>query len=171
TRGADDVVVSWLPARTPRSAQGFSSSRWISSHHTVMAVSIAITMAVIIALTSSASDALPALAERRRVTSRRLVLRNVVLVLAGDAVVVRPAVDDRQLRPPVAVHRRRVRRLPFERRRLPRVRLRPLAAHQAVGDVDDEDHLRRRDDDRGDGDRLVDRGGRRRDEIARAVRV
>src|SRR5690606_32856495 len=120
TRGADDVVVSWLPARTPRSAQGFSSSRWISSHHTVMAVSIAITMAVIIALTSSASDALPALAERRRVTSRRLVLRNVVLVLAGDAVVVRPAVDDRQLRPPVAVHRRRVRRLPFERRRLPR---------------------------------------------------
>src|SRR5216117_3591215 len=65
--------------------------------------------------------------------SRRLVLRPVVLGAVRDAVLVGPAVDDRQLGP-VAVGRRRLGR-PLQRVRSPRVLLGFRAADQAVDEV------------------------------------
>jgi hypothetical protein len=46
TFGADDVTVSWLVGITPCFVHGFSRRRCTNSHHTVMAVSIAMNMAV-----------------------------------------------------------------------------------------------------------------------------
>src|SRR5581483_5971347 len=67
----------------------------------------------------------PSMAPRRaRNGARRAVLREVVLGQAGDAVLVRPAVDGRDRRAPVAVRRRGGGR-PLERVRLPRVALGP----------------------------------------------
>ena len=56
----------------------------------------------------------------------RYVLRNEIFFGAGHAVIVRPAVDHRQLAAPIAMRRRRLRRLPFERCRAPRIAARRL---------------------------------------------
>src|SRR5690606_10201928 len=85
TRGALGST-SVLVGTSPCSAHGFSLSRCTSSHHAAIAVSIAITMAVIM----GGYPPRPCLDGRRRGrVSRRLVLRDVVLAFAGHAVVVR----------------------------------------------------------------------------------
>src|SRR4029434_2400902 len=55
--------------------------------------------------------------EARRLPARRRVLRDEVVGGARNAVIVGPAIDDRQRGTEIAVLRRRVWRLPFERRR------------------------------------------------------
>ena len=95
----------------PASSQGFDISLWRDSHQAAMTPSPA----------RKQDDDAHAGRFSSRPRRRRLVLRDEVLAAPGHAVVVGPAIDDRQLLAPVAVPRRRLRRLPFERRRAPRV--------------------------------------------------
>ena len=73
------------------------------------------------------------------------ILRQEIRVRARYAVIVCPAVDDGQGRTPVAVVRRRVRCLPLQSRRAPRIVTRFFAVPQAPDDVDDKDDLEYRD--------------------------
>ena len=85
----------------------------------------------------------------------RLVLHHVVRRGVGVAVLVRPAVDLRDLAGPVAVRRRRGRR-PLQAVRLPRVLAGLLALERAPEEVHEEDELRGAQDEGADGDELVD---------------
>src|SRR3546814_4040673 len=53
--------------------------------------------------------------------ARRLGLRDEVGFRTRNAIVIGPAIDDRTLRAPVAMRRRRIGRLPFQRGRAPGV--------------------------------------------------
>src|SRR5437879_7158622 len=93
-----------------------------------------------------------------RVTShglRRNILRNEILWRAWHAVVVSPAIDHRELRPPIAMSRRRLRRLPFQRRRAPGIAVGLGTFEEAPDHVVKEKELRDADDQRGDGDDLI----------------
>ena len=79
------------------------------------------------------------------------------LLHARHAVVVGPAIDDRQLLAEVAVRRRRVRRLPLQRGGVPRVAAGRPAAEVAADQVVEEQHLRGADDQRGERDSHVQR--------------
>src|SRR3546814_4185324 len=65
----------------------------------------------------------------------RLGLGNEVARRAGHAVIIGPAMDDRQARAPIAVRGRRVRRLPFERGGAPRIGI-SLGAFEQAPDQD-----------------------------------
>src|SRR3970282_343119 len=164
TFGADDVRPSWLPEMTPCTVQGLSRRRCTMSHQTVTPSKRPIARPVIMGAYSRLTDA-------RLAWLGRVILRNEILIRARHAVVIRPAVDDGELRPPIPVHGGRIRRLPLERRRAPRIRVGCLAFQQAVDDVDEEDELRRRDEDRGDRDSCVDVVRGLRDEVGLAVRI
>ena len=76
----------------------------------------------------------------------RVVLREEILLRAGHAVVIGPAIDDWHFLAPVAVRRRRFRRLPLKRRRAPRIAAGLPAMADAPEQVEQEDHLREADD-------------------------
>src|SRR5947209_7625547 len=73
--------------------------------------------------------------------TRRLVLRYEILGGAGYAVIVGPAIDHRQLFAKVAVLRRRVGRLPFQRCGAPGVATRRLAVEITPDQVVNEHQL------------------------------
>ncbi len=86
-----------------------------------------------------------------------IVLRDEIFRRTRHAVVIGPAIDDRHLLAPVAVRRRRCRRLPFEGCRAPRISARILAVAQAPEQVEQEYQLREADDQRGHADEGVER--------------
>src|SRR6266700_8004332 len=93
------------------------------------------------------------------------VLRDEILFGAGHAVVVGPAVNDRQSLAPVAMYGRRIGCLPFERRGLPRVAARGLALEERPDQVEQEHQLHGGDEQSGYGDPLVYGMSRRRNEL------
>src|SRR6185295_11264543 len=94
-------------------SQGFAVSLRTNSHQPAMPAATSTNMMVM--LTSSHSG-LVCLHHRR---IERLVLRDEIVPGARHAVVIGPAIDNRQMRTPVAMLGGRVRRLPFERGRIP----------------------------------------------------
>src|SRR5215470_8736070 len=86
----------------------------------------------------------------------RYVLGNEILGSARYAVVVSPAINDGQFRAPVAVYRRRVWRLPLERRRPPWIAGRLLPVEVARDHVVEKNHLRRSHDQRRRSDKDVE---------------
>src|SRR5689334_551759 len=85
---------------------------------------------------------------------RRRRLRQPVFRRFGRAVLVRPPVDGRPCRPPVAVRRRRGRR-PLQRVAVPRVQGRLLAREDAPDEVHEERDLAEAEPDGPDGDEDV----------------
>src|SRR5882724_9749819 len=69
------------------------------------------------------------------------VLRDEILFGAGHAVVVGPAVNDRQSLAPVAMYGRRIWRLPLERRGPPGVAARGFALEERPDQVEQEHQL------------------------------
>src|SRR5689334_12279305 len=86
----------------------------------------------------AASGRLQAMRRCLRHLIRWHVLRQVILGSAGNAVVIGPAIDHRRLLAPVAMPGRHLRRLPFERRRVPRVSFRLPAVPDAPDQVEEE---------------------------------
>ncbi len=64
---------------------------------------------------------------------RRLILGDEIPCCAGHAIVIGPAIDDREFLAPVAMCRRRLRRLPLERGRVPRIAAGVLARATGSG--------------------------------------
>src|SRR5688572_25163822 len=89
---------------------------------------------------------------------RRIRLHHVVSGGSFYAVVVRPPIDLWNLAGPIAVGGRR-RRRPLQAGGAPWVHVRLLALEGAPEEVDEENHLRRAQDERADGDELVERSG------------
>src|SRR2546423_3196913 len=108
--GTDGVAAHGKPPVGPSSSHGLAVSLCWDNHHAAM----------------------PAMAARNRTTGvtalllggprdSGLVLGEKILCGARHAVVIGPAVHDRQFLAPISVPRRRFRRLPFQRRRSPRI--------------------------------------------------
>src|SRR6266702_898665 len=87
----------------------------------------------------------------------RLVLWYEIFLGARYAVVISPAIDHRQLRPPVAMFRWCVGGLPFECRGPPRIAARRLALGQTPDQVEQEHHLHGCYEQGRNGDRFVHR--------------
>src|SRR5436190_11737601 len=91
-----------------------------------------------------------------------LVLRDEILGRTGDAVVVSPAIDHRQLAAEIAVAGLCFQRLPLERGGAPRVAAGGLAVPDGPDQVEDEDQLCGADDQRHYRDEDVEIVRRRR---------
>src|SRR5262245_13338273 len=100
--------------------------------------------------------------------SWRQVLRQEILRRAWDAVVVGPAIHHRKGLAPVAMPGRRLRRLPFERGRPPRVAAGGAAFREAAHEIVHEDQLGGADDPGDDRDEGIQRygGGRNKSHLA-----
>src|SRR5262245_56630409 len=149
------------PAAVPCASHGRAVRRRTISHQITMPLASAANATETFTLSArcypeslASKRSMPAVAVPMRLRRARLrldagrwlVLRHEVIHASGHAVLIGPAIDDRQLRTPVAVLRRRVRRKPLDRRRAPGVAARRLAVLQAPEQVEQEDRLRRRDD-------------------------
>ena len=110
SRGQRRALIRRRSLGAPTSSQGLVVSRWCHSHQKTMPLDDG---------QEEQHDAHVRRLSRGPRRSRRLVLRDEILRRARHAVIIGPAIDDRQFLAPVAVRRRRLRRLPFERRRAP----------------------------------------------------
>src|ERR1700748_1951878 len=84
--------------------------------------------------------------------------------ISRHAVVVGPAIDHWQIGAPVSMGGWCLRRLPFQRRRTPRVAAGRFAPEQAPTEIEEKQHLDGANDQRGDGNELVQRMSRWRNE-------
>src|SRR6202022_2689237 len=77
----------------------------------------------------------------RRQSGRRFILRHEIPSGAGYAVIVGPAIDDRELLAPVAMPRRGLWSLPFQRRASPRIAASLFSFEQAPDQIEQEHKL------------------------------
>src|SRR5258706_4481381 len=77
----------------------------------------------------------------RHQSGRRFILRHEIPDGAGYAVIVSPAIDDRELLAPVAMSRRGLRSLPFQRRRSPGIAAGLFSFEQAPNQFKQENML------------------------------
>src|SRR5215471_6505026 len=153
--GKDDAPVSMTSPIALTSNQGLAVNLCRDNHHVTMMAS-GTSKNRIVKLTAELSLSCS--------WDRRLVLRHEILLGAGHAVIVGPAIDHRQFLSKVAMPRRGFGCLPLQRGGPPGIAASRLALEQAPDQVEQEHHLGEAHDQCRRGDEAIQRRGRLRNE-------